>query len=63
MGKVISFKPRVGKAKTGLSSGGFTVVIPTYKYTDKPLQKNKKNIGVTYLLGKKYQDKCWVDIT
>ena len=29
MGKVISFKPRVGKAKTGLTSGGFTVVIPS----------------------------------
>ena len=25
---MISFKPRVGKAKTGLTSGGFTVVIP-----------------------------------
>ena len=25
---MISFKPRVGKAKTGLTSGGFTVIIP-----------------------------------
>ena len=29
---MISFKPRVGKAKTGLTSGGFTVVIPYFYY-------------------------------
>ena len=27
---MISFKPRVGKAKTGLTSGGFTVIIPSF---------------------------------
>ena len=29
-GKVISFKPRVGKAQTGPTSSGFTVIIPFY---------------------------------
>ena len=28
MSKVISFEPRVGKAQTGQTSGGFTVIIP-----------------------------------
>ena len=28
MGKVLSFEPRVGKVKTGLTSGGFTVIVP-----------------------------------
>ena len=27
MGKVLSFEPRVGKVKTGLTSGGFTTVV------------------------------------
>ena len=27
-GKVISFKPRVGKAQTGQTSGGFAIIIP-----------------------------------
>jgi len=28
VGKVLSFEPQVGKVKTGLTSGGFTVIIP-----------------------------------
>ena len=28
MGKVLSFEPRVGKVKIGLTSSGFTVIIP-----------------------------------
>ena len=32
---MISFKPRVGKVKTGLTSGGFTVIIPFKNYTSK----------------------------
>ena len=32
MSKVISFEPRVGKAQTGQTSGGFTAIIPEDKY-------------------------------
>ena len=32
MGKAISFEPRVGKAQTGQTSGGFAVIIPIYIY-------------------------------
>ena len=47
MGKVISFKPRVGKAKTGLTSGGFTVVIQKKKkkqFLSSPNDKELKSV-------------------
>ena len=29
VGKVLNFKPQVGKVKTGQTTGGFTVIFPT----------------------------------
>ena len=42
MGKVLSFEPRVSKVKTGLTTGGFTVIIPSV-YKPKKLKKNLKS--------------------
>ena len=32
MDKVLSFKPWIGKVKTGLSTGGFTVICPSFSF-------------------------------
>ena len=32
MDEVLTFEPRVGKVKTGLTTGGFTVIIPKIKF-------------------------------
>ena len=42
MGKVLSFEPRVGKVKMGLTTGGFTVIIPSI-YKPKIFLKNLKS--------------------
>ena len=39
---MLSFEPRVGKVKTGLTTGGFTVIIPSV-YKPKKLKKNLKS--------------------
>ena len=39
---MLSFKPQVGKVKTGQTTGGFTVIsLKIYKYSDMVPKQNK----------------------